>query len=172
MLFRSQEEKFREPIKLKSLLLKPSFQQPISRQVLRIPETRLPPQFQYLKPFAIKEIELNLEKLNPLLADSAVEIIESNGPNQQIIVKGRMGTKLTNIVLTEEEIAKVIQTFSEKAKIPIDEGVTKIALGRFILSAIISKEAGSRFVIKKLLPSIVPAVPKNPKDFGYMMPKR
>ncbi len=130
------------------------------RPVLRVPETRLPPQFAYLRPTATKEIELNLGKLNPLLADPGVNVIESNGAEQQVIVRGTMGVKPTSIVLTREEINKIIQTFSEKSKIPIGEGAVKIALGRFILSAIISAEAGSRFIIKKLPRERAPIMPR------------
>lgn len=118
--------------------------------ILRVPETRLPPQFAYLRPYATNEIELNLGELNSLLADPAVNVIESNGSNQAVIVRGAMGTKPTNIILSKEEIDGIIQTFSKKSKIPANEGAVKIALGRYILSAIISEEAGSRFIITKL----------------------
>ncbi len=120
--------------------------------ILRIPETRLPPQFAYLKPTAEKEVEINLEKLNPLLYDPAVNVIESNGSNQAVIVRGAMGTKPTSIILSKEEIDEIIKIFSKKSKIPANEGAVKIALGRYILSAIISEEYGSRFIIQKLPP--------------------
>lgn len=124
-----------------------------SAPILRIPETRLPPQFAYLKPTAEKEVEINLEKLNSLLYDPAVKVIESNGPDKAVIVRGAMGTKPTNIILSKEEIDEIIKIFSKKSKIPAGEGAVKIALGRYILSAIISEEAGSRFIIQKLPPS-------------------
>jgi len=131
-----------------------NFRAPVARQRLpprlKIPEARLPPQFGYLKPVATTEVILDLGKLNPLIADPAIVVIESNGPDQQIIVRGSMGTMPVEIILTKEEIDKIIQTFSEKSKIPTVEGVTKIVLGRFVLSAIISKDAGSRFIIKKM----------------------
>lgn len=135
-----------------------------TKPILRVPETRLPPQFAYLRPTATTQVELDLEKLNPLLADSGVNVIESNGPDQQVIVRGRMGTKPTDIILTREEIDKIIRTFSEKSKIPIGEGATKIVLGRFMLSAIISEEAGSRFIIKKM--------PPTPPTGPGLMPRR
>jgi len=125
--------------------------------ILRIPETRLPPQFAYLRPTATREAELNLEKLNPLLYDPSVNVIESNGPDQVIIVRGAMGTKPTNIVLSKEEINEVIQTFSKKSKIPAKEGAVKIAFGRHVLSAIISDEYGSRFIIQKIPQAQSPA---------------
>ena len=129
-------------------------QRPINNTpILRISETRLPPQFAYLNPYATNEVELDLGKLNPLLADPAVNVIESNNPDQGVIVKGRMGTKPTSIILSKEEIDQIIQIFSKKSKIPAGEGAVKIALGRYILSAIISEEAGSRFIITKLPPA-------------------
>ncbi len=118
--------------------------------ILRVPETRLPPQFAYLRPYATTEVELDFEKLNPLLTDQAVNAIESNGPDQAVIVKGSMGIKPTNVILSKEEIDQIIQTFSKKSKIPVKEGVVKIVLGRYVLSAIISEEFGSRFIITKL----------------------
>jgi len=176
---KTEKEKFKELVKSKipeliEELPEKSLEKPLVKpltkefapihpsSVLRVPETRLPPQFAYLKPIPTKEIKLDLGKLNPLLADPAVNIIEVNGAGQQTIVKGKMGTKPTNIILTQEEINRVIQVFSEKSKIPVGEGVTKIALGKYILSAIISREAGSRFIIKK-----IPLVPQSP-----IMPRR
>ncbi|MDP2672627.1 MAG: hypothetical protein Q8O84_02335 [Nanoarchaeota archaeon] len=121
-----------------------------SQPILKIPETRLPPQFAYLRPYATNEIDLDLGGLNPFLADSAVNVIESNGPDKAVIVKGGMGTKPTNIILSEQDINQIIQIFSKKSKIPAGEGFTKIVLGKYVLSAIVSKETGSKFIITKL----------------------
>ena len=118
--------------------------------ILKIPETRLPPQFAYLRPYATNEIDLDLGELNPLLADFAVNVIESNGPDKAVIVKGGMGTKPTNVILSEQEINHIIQIFSKKSKIPVGEGFTKIILGKYVLSAIVSRETGSKFIITKL----------------------
>ncbi len=124
-----------------------------SQPILKIPETRLPPQFAYLRPYATNEIDLDLGELNPFLADPAVNVIESNGPDKAVIVKGRMGTKPTNIILSEQGINQIIQIFSKKSKIPAGEGFTKIVLGNYVLSAIVSKETGSKFIITKLSPA-------------------
>lgn len=132
-----------------------------SQPILKIPETRLPPQFAYLRPYAVTETQLDLGELNPLLADNNVKVIESNGADKAVIVRGTMGTKPTNIILTEQEINEIIQNFSKKSKIPAGEGAVKIALGQYELSAIISEEYGSRFLIKK-----IPSVP------SQIMPRR
>ena len=76
----------------------------------------MPPQFAYLRPYATTEVELDFEKLNPLLTDQAVNAIESNGPDQAVIVKGSMGIKPTNVILSKEEIDQIIQTFFKKIK--------------------------------------------------------
>ncbi len=120
------------------------------KRTLTIPEPKLPPHLQYLKPVP-RDIKIDLEKLNSLIKDPAVKIIECNGPDEHIFVRGTMGVKPTNIVLSKEDISAVIKKFSEISKIPIHEGVYRVVAGRFILSAIISEVVGSRFIIKKML---------------------
>ncbi len=147
------EEAKIEPL-TKPKFLRPQFSGVTVKPTLRVPESRLPPQFSYLKPIASTHIEIDLGKLNPLLRDNAVKIIECNGENQQVIVRGAMGTKPTEIRLTKDEINKIIQTFSEKSKIPIGKGPVRIALGKHIFSAIISDEF-TKFTIEKI-PQIQP----------------
>ena len=122
----------------------------VQARALTIPEPRLPPHLQYLKPVP-KNIEIDLEKLNPLMKDPAVKTIECNGPNEHIFVKGTMGTKPTSIILSNEEINSIIKTFSDISKIPSHIGVYRVVAGRLILSAIISEVIGSKFIIKKML---------------------
>lgn len=121
-----------------------------TKQVLRIPEYRLPQRLQYLKPIPKSDVEIDLQKLNPLLKDPLVNSIECPGPDKNIIVRGGMGTKNTNIILTSEEIDSIIKKFSEISKIPIHEGIFKVAVGRLIFSAIISEIISSKFIIKKM----------------------
>ncbi|MBI2003958.1 hypothetical protein HYS72_00650 [Candidatus Pacearchaeota archaeon] len=150
-------KKIPEEIKAGTFFQPPTKSFEISRQksqpILKIPETKLPPQFAYLRPYATNEIDLNLGGLNPFLTDPAVNVIESNGPDKAVLVKGRMGAKPTNIILSEQEINQIIQIFSKKSKIPAGEGFTKIVLGNYVLSAIVSKETGSKFIITKLPPA-------------------
>ncbi len=117
--------------------------------ILRVPEPKLPPHLQYLKPIPTTNREIDLEKLNPLIKDPAVKTIEVN-PDKKVIVTGTMGTKPTNIILSKEEIDKIIKKFSEATKIPINEGIFRVVVGRLILSAIISEVVGSKFIIKKM----------------------
>jgi len=123
---------------------------------LRIPEPRLPPRLQYLKPIPTSK-EIDIGKLNPLVKDPMVRMIQCNGPEENIVVDGRMGTKTTGIILTKEEIDEVIKKFSQSAKIPVEEGITRIVRGRLILLAVVSKVVSSKFTIKKMSYFPVPA---------------
>ncbi len=116
---------------------------------IKIPEPKLPPNFEYLRPTPTNE-EINLKKLNLLVKDNFVRTIECLGPNQNIMVTGAMGRKPTAIQLSKEEIQDILETFAIKAKIPLSRGVFKIAFGNLILSAITSEVVGSKFVIKKM----------------------
>lgn len=126
---------------------------------LTIPETNLPERLNYLKPIPTKE-DIDLGKLNPLLKDAFVKTIECPGPNSNILVSGRMGNKKTNIVLSEEEIKEIINKFSEASRIPVQEGIFKVVVGRFIFMTIVSEVVGSKFIIKKMISSRIP-VPGN-----------
>jgi len=119
------------------------------RRVLKIPQPNIPPQFQYLKPIPTQR-EIDLTKLNPLIKDPQIKVIECNGVDQNIIVKGSMGTKKTNIILSKQEIDDVIKKFSEETRIPVQGGVFKVAIGKLILSAIISDVISSKFIINKM----------------------
>lgn len=123
-------------------------------RILFIPEPNLPKHLEYLKPQAspIIKIDVDLGKLNSLLRDPAVKLIEGS-PDENVKVVGAMGTRQTDIILTKEEVDSVIMKFSEASKIPVMEGVYRVAVGNLILSAIISEVIGSRFVIKKMPPA-------------------
>lgn len=117
--------------------------------VLKIPEPRLPEEFQYLKPTPTRK-EIDLEKLNSLIGDPMVREIECEGPNKPVIVSGVMGRKPTGIILLNNEIEDIINRFSRASKIPVDVGVFKVVVGNLIFSAIISDVVPSRFVITKM----------------------
>lgn len=125
--------------------------------VIRIPETKLPPTFSYLKP-SPTNLEIDLGKLNPFVNDPLVNAIECNGSEDHILVRGAMGTKPTKIVLNKEEINSIIRKFAEESKIPFTEGVFKAVVGKLSISAIISQTVDSKFIIKKLKyqPDLIP----------------
>jgi len=142
--------KKQEPVLNKIPMRKPRSRPPVKR-ILRLPKTRLPKTMQYLKPTP-SNVNIDLGKLNPLVKDPQVRDIECNGQDTPLIVKGpSIGTKTSKVILNKDEIDFVIKKFSEEAKIPIQEGFSKIVVGKLILSAIVSKVAGSKFLIKKMV---------------------
>jgi hypothetical protein len=135
---------------LTSSIMNPQIRQGINR-ILVIPEPKLPKHLEYLKPLSpsTAKVEIDLGKINPLLKDPAVKIIEGS-PDERAKVMGNMGTRITNIILTKEDVDRIINKFSEISKIPKIEGIYRVVVGNLILSAIISDVIGSRFVIKKM----------------------
>lgn len=117
---------------------------------LFIPESKLPEHLEYLKPMPTAGVEIDLWKLNPLIKDRVVRVIEVN-PDEKVVVTGSMGTKPTNIILNKEDIDRIINEFSKISKIPIEEGVYRVVVGNLILSAVISEVIGSKFIIRKMV---------------------
>jgi len=115
---------------------------------LIIPRQKLPERLNYIQPTPAKE-QIDLKKLNPFIRDPAIQMIECNGPDMNIIVK-TPAKKTTNIKLNEEEIDEVIKIFSEVTRIPASQGVFRVAVSNLILSAIISEVIGTKFIIKKM----------------------
>ncbi len=133
-------------------LTKPPLRAPSPYRIpaqLRIPESRLPETVQHFRPIPTQRT-IDLGKLNPLIRDSLVKVIECNGPEEKIIVVGRMGRKSTKVILSKEEIDSIINKFSKAAKIPVQEGVFKVVFGRLIFSAIVSEVVSSKFLIRKM----------------------
>jgi len=150
------KEQAKKPIE-KPLPPKPpvrQFTKPLPKPLF-IPEPKLPEHLEYLKPIPTPGVEIDLFKINPLIKDPAVRIIEAN-PEEKVIVIGTMGTRPTDIILSREDIDRIINTFSEVSKIPTTEGIYRVVVGNLILSAIISETIGSRFTIKKMVVSSTP----------------
>ena len=134
---------------------RPRFNISPAEAVIRIPESRLPPEFAYLRP-VVQQTDIDLGKLNSLIKDPGVKSIECGGPNKRLVVSGTMGMKPANIILTEEEIEEVIDKFSRVSKIPAHSGVFRVVVGSLILSAVISDVVGTRFMIKKIVKHTTP----------------
>ncbi len=143
----------RPPIKIVPLpprQLIPQAQAPMNLQTLRAPE-RLPPRLQYIQPIPT-ERQIDLGNLNALIQDPMVQSIECDGPDQKILIRTAANqAKSTEVVLSAEDISQIINSFSQESKIPVNEGVFRVVVGKLTLSAIISEVIGSKFIIKKLM---------------------
>jgi hypothetical protein len=97
-----------------------------------------------------RPVGLSLGKIDLLLKDRAIQSIECNGPNKELLIKKYDQINKTRLSLTKEEIFEVLNKFSKEAKIPILGGIFKAAIGDLVISAVLSDEIGSRFVINKI----------------------
>jgi hypothetical protein len=134
-------------------------QKPAQRQRMErlyIPETRMPSNLEYLKPTYIEnKTTSDWEKLNPLIKDNAVRMIEVI-PDEKVRVSGSMGERTTNIILNAEEVNEIINKFAYVSRIPVSEGVYKVVVENLIFFAVISGVVGSRFIIQKVQPAPAP----------------
>jgi hypothetical protein len=120
--------------------------------VLRVPEPISSREINYLRQGAKKNKNIELDKLNPLIADPLIKVIECNGPDKNILIRGDVGIKKTSIILNKDEIKEIMRKFSEVSRIPLQEGVFKVVHGNLILSAVISDIVGTKFIIRKMTP--------------------
>ncbi len=120
------------------------------KRVLKIPKVSLPPYLSNVKPVATSKVSIDLGKLNPLVEDANVLSFETEGENEPVYVNGRMGRKPTNVKLSKVEIDEVIDRFSEMSKIPKRSGMFRVAVGKLLITAMISDSVSSRFVIEKI----------------------
>jgi hypothetical protein len=135
----------------------PRVQQPI----LRVPEPKLPQEFQYLRPTPTRK-EIDLDRLNPYVNDPGVKEIECESPNRPIVVSGMMGRLPTETILNSSEVEDIIERFAKASKIPVDIGIYKVVVGNLIFSAIVSEVVPSRFLITKMTPTNQTIIKPNP----------
>lgn len=92
------------------------------------------------------------EKIEILLKDPSINLIECMGPGKNLLVKRYGQINVTKIKLDQEEINRLINNFSEHSRIPILNGILKAAVGDLIISGLLSNLNNSRFIIEKIMP--------------------
>lgn len=138
---------------------------------LKIPQRLVKKPIQLVKPYTTplpqKNIsmlfnpDLNLTpgfelgKLNFLIRDPRITVIECPGPEKFIIARTEGRTTLTKLAISQQEIQEIIDKFSKESKIPILSGLFKAAVGNLIITAIISSLVGDRFIITKITPRFI-----------------
>ena len=102
-----------------------------------------------IRPAAIATA-IDLGKLNPLIQDVSVSLIQCDGADTPIKIVKQGKLSETIISMTETEINGIIKRFADRANQVITEPVFKTQIGNLALTAIISSFTGSRFVISKI----------------------
>jgi hypothetical protein len=85
-----------------------------------------------------------------LLTDPSVQSVECPGFGRQILLNKSGNMQVSNVSLTKEEIENIMQVISKRTKVPITPGLFKAAFDNFLITAVISEYAGTRFVIQKV----------------------
>lgn len=141
------------PLTKPIMSIKPKIQRPMTRiipqSIMQQPSSSIP----IVEPDLTKPLPsgFDLGKVNMILKDPGVSMIECPGPGKLFLVRSMGKIKNTKITLNEQEIRQVIEKFSEQARIPLATGIFKAAVGNLIITAILSEFAGSRFIITKKL---------------------
>lgn len=121
--------------------------QQVSRQPLEVSRSIV-----QQKPSVLHSIGQGYSKIDSLIKDISVQMIECPGAGKNVIVRVRNRLNTTKIILNESEIKEVINHFASQARIPVVGGILKAAVGDLIVSAVISELIGSRFIINKKSP--------------------
>lgn len=98
-----------------------------------------------------------------LVRDPSITDIECPGEGKNIMIKKMGGLVKTQLTLNKTEIIKIISSFSEKARIPLIEGMLKARINNLEISAITSEVSTPSFILKKIS---VPQ-PMQPTQFSY-----
>ncbi len=175
-----EEKIIQEPKIVQPLQNMPAVEKPINRGVIiNQPSMQHKPQIQMSqKPVFQKQIEkkhempitkialqpvqageVNYGKISFLINDHLVTSIECPGENKNIIIRRAGSTLKTQIVLTKEEILETIKSFSEKAKIPLIEGMLNARILDLEISAIVSETISPSFIIKRNIIQVNPTQP-------------
>ncbi len=114
-----------------------------------LPKSASPQQIQQTQTQNQPQSNLVLGRLNQLIFDPSVDSIECPGPWKNLLVSKSGAIQATSLSLSPEESKKIMEEFSRITKIPISSGVFKGAIGKLIITAVISEFVGTRFIIQK-----------------------
>lgn len=89
-------------------------------------------------------------KIQTLLMDPLISMVQCLGPNQEIIIMKRGTKQITTISLSIGEIKDIFEQFSQESHIPLIEGPFSARVNDLNISGINSSMVGSSFVIKRV----------------------
>lgn len=141
---------------------KPIFKKSLRRLYLNKSKLREQPSSIYpAEPSPLQTFELeiqqkpegfNLGKVDLLLKDPLIKMIECEGIDKELIVKKNGRIFKTKIIMNQNEIKEVLDSFSKEAKIPVIGGIFKAVVGDLIISALVSEVVSSKFIITRMSP--------------------
>lgn len=121
----------------------------------RIPQPNFqPPPYvpQLRQPNPAQTPQTSLGKINTILNDPSVFAVECQGAGKNVLVNRGGKILVSQTILSEDEIKEVLGDFSQKTRIPLQQGVFRTLYQDLLITAIISEFVGTRFVIQKKTP--------------------
>jgi hypothetical protein len=148
------EEKRKGIIPLTSQKTIQSAKQGIAPQIPQVMPQISPRLIPQINPAIVPQKTGEYGKIDNLLKDPTLTLIECPGINKNIYVFQMGRRQITNIVLSKEDIMEILKKFSDKTKIPIIPGSFRAVTDNFFISAMVS-EAELQFIIKKQSPYLL-----------------
>lgn len=101
-----------------------------------------------IQPLTHREV-VNLARIEQFLVDPAVLSVECTGPSKALLINRGGIIQATALALTANEINNIMNEISERTRIPLVPGIFKAIFGNYMVSAVISEFAGTRFILQK-----------------------
>jgi hypothetical protein len=98
-------------------------------------------------------LEVDFGKIIFLVRDPLVTYIDCQGENKDIIIRKAGRVFKTQLTLNKQEIDSIIQSFSDKARIPLMEGMLKARFNNLEIAAVISQTSSSFILRKDIVPN-------------------
>ena len=92
---------------------------------------------------------LDFGRLNAIINDPNVTLIQCNGSNSPITINRKNKTEKTNTILSEREIQSIIHKFSLRSNSPITEPIFKAQINPFAITAVISPISWRFVIVRK-----------------------
>ena len=93
-----------------------------------------------------------MNKISDLFRDKTILSIECRGPGKNLLIKRYNQINVVKVMLSPAEISGIIDYFSRRSRIPVVDGILKVAVDDMIIAAVTSDLVGSKFIINKNSP--------------------
>ena len=136
-------EEIAQPVQIKNKTF-PSSQTHPQISFITAPST---PQKSDSQPKSLLVPATNTTLLKALLEDSSINAVECQGPAKQLVLRKQGATILSQVTLSESDIQKQIEQWSNTTNTPISNGVLRANNENLTITAVISELIGSRFIV-------------------------
>jgi len=102
-------------------------------------------------PFTLRPAGIDFGKMLPLIQNPSVTIIECPGAYKELIIRTYNIRKNYPIMLSTEEMMDLINQFAKKARVPVINGLFRVWIDKFLISAMIMNNQAQSFIIQKVI---------------------